>query len=764
MIMYLIDDNPVNLDLIESVVRKVGAQVEPVCFNDAAVALRACAQRMPDAVAVDYMMPNMDGHEFVRRFRTMPEAEAVPIMMITAAVERQVRRAALDLGVSDFLTKPIDPYELRARLKSMMALRQSYLEQRSRGQWLAAEVRKATEIVLERERALRLGLLVADAANRMSSAAEVFSLALREICGFTGWQHAWAAFVEGGVLQSASVQYTADDAPAGVAWVDAAVVHGQDSLAADAVATGQPRWCDAPFACCAFPVLVGPQVTAVLLFSTSAALGLDEARRGVIAQVAMQLGRVMERERAKARLVFNASHDPLTHLPNRVLFTDRLQHAIAAARRDPAAGFAVLFIDLDRFKIINDSLGHLAGDGLLIKVAARLQASLRETDSIGVPVVRADPYAGLLARMGGDEFTVLLHRVTAGADALRVADRIHAALQFPFALAGQQVFTAASIGIALSSTGYDSSDAVVRDADLAMYRAKSLGRGRTEVFDRAMHEAAMARLRLEADLRRGLQEQEFVLHYQPIVSLVSGEIAGVEALVRWRTPDGALIQPSQFLQVAEETGLIIFLGEWILQEACRALHKWDCEFPGHAVLTMSVNVSARQFHERGFVGQVTRILKESGVDATRVRLEITESAAMGDADKAAQLLTDLRALGVQLSVDDFGTGYSSLSYLHRFPLNVLKIDRSFVVNVVESSESQDVINSIVSLARSMGLEVIAEGAERLDQVEELRRLGCHFVQGFIFHHPAAAVDIAGLLRTAEPPRASAPPAPVLPAR
>lgn len=763
MIIYIVDDNETNLDLFEAIVRKVDGALEPVCFTDPVEALRACERRMPDVVAVDYMMPVLDGHEFVRRFRALPDAEAVPVIMITAAIERQVRRTALDLGVSDFLTKPIDPYETRARLKTLVALRRSYLQMQDHGRWLAEEVQKATQTILERERGLRLGLVVADAANHAGPVGDIFHFALAEICGFAGWEVGMAFFVEDFLLQPSPVWHSAPADTMGPLRRATELVPSKDSLAGRVIETREAQWTNdlaglpgcpqqgAAAACglkasCAFPVLVGSEVAAVLQFFSVGDPALDESRLSLLAQVGMQLGRAIERARAEQLLVFNASHDSLTQLPNRLLFTERLHQAIAAYKRDLSARFAMLFIDLDRFKVINDSLGHLAGDDLLVQVAARMKACVRSSDTL-VHGEATSMESGVLARLGGDEFTILLDRFVDPSDALRVANRIQQALQRPFFIAGQEVYTGASIGITFSSMEYETGAAVLRDADLAMYRAKSLGRGRSEIFDQAMHDAAMVRLTIEADLRRALRDQEFVLHYQPIVDLATRQVAGFEALVRWQVPGGEMIQPAHFIQVAEETGLIVFLGAWVLREACRTLRAWDAEFSGRKPLTVSVNVSPREFSEQGFVDQVGRNLRETGVNPERVRLEITESATMGDAESAVRILIRLRALGVQLSVDDFGIGYSSLSYLHRFPLNVLKIDRSFVTDIVTKPESRDVVNSIVGLARGMGLQVVAEDAEHEDQIEVLKTLGCDFGQGFVFHRPLDAAAAMALLHT-----------------
>ena len=711
-------------------------------FLNADAALQACRDQMPDAIAVDYMMPGLNGLDFVRQFRQLPQADAVPIIMITATMERQIKREALDLGVADFLTKPIDPFETRARLKNALALRRSYLEQRDRGRWLAEEVRKATDAVREHERGQQLALRISDAASRSNSVNKAFEYALGELCSYMGWQEGAAAFIENGSLQAPSVFY--GNGAVGANMANPAAVLDGVALAREAFRSGTAQWAHGPVWRCAFPVALATDVVAVLQFASAAPVVIDESHRNIIAQAGMQLSRVMERARNEAQLVYNATHDSLTSLPNRVLFADRLQQAIAVAQRDPTVGFAVLIIDLDRFKVVNDSLGHLAGDDLLVKVAARLRHGLRGSDTVSSCTASGEGDT-TLARVGGDEFTILLRGMSGPADAMRVADRIQRALQAPFTIAGQQVYTAASIGIALSSTGYDSSEAVLRDADLALYRAKALGKNRSEVFNLAMHEAAMARLTLEAELRRALQCGEFQLLYQPIVLLASRRIVGAEALVRWRRNSGELMSPGRFLQVAEETGLIVPLGEWIMREACQTLCVWNGALQDRPNLNISVNVSPRQFHHPGFVDQVARVLQETGVEPRRVQLEITESTTMGDGQQSEALPSELKALGVQLSVDDFGTGFSSLSYLHRFPLNVLKIDRSFVSGVVESAESRGIISSIIDLARNLGLEVVAEGAEDLAQVAELRRLGCDLVQGFFFYRPLDSSAVRQLL-------------------
>jgi diguanylate cyclase (GGDEF)-like protein len=487
---------------------------------------------------------------------------------------------------------------------------------------------------------------------------------------------------------------------------------------------------------------------AVIEFYIRKTLEPDQVLMRLMSQIGLQLGRVIERKRAEDQLVHDASHDPLTGLPNRALFRDRLNQAFSRHKRASNASFAVLFIDLDRFKLVNDSLGHRVGDMLIIQVATRLRASLRCEDLTARVVPKSIGSENTLARLGGDEFTVLLIDILDPIDAIRVADRIQDTLRLPFTIEDQEIYITASIGIATSATDYSSADEVVRDADLAMYRAKFLGKARSELYDETMHLSAMLRLQIENDLRRALRNNEFVLHYQPIVSLENQAVTGFEALVRWQRPGHGLVYPDNFIHIAEETGLIVFLGMWVLREACRTTEQWQREFPQEQPLTISVNLSARQFTQPDLVDQVRQVLEESSIDPGTVRLEVTESVTMGNADRAIQVLSQLKALGVRLSLDDFGTGYSSLSYLQRFPLDILKIDRSFISAMCNSPESLQIVNTIVNLARNLNMLVVAEGAEMEAEVAQLKALGCDFSQGYFFSKPIDEVAITALLRAA----------------
>ncbi len=441
---------------------------------------------------------------------------------------------------------------------------------------------------------------------------------------------------------------------------------------------------------------------------------------------------ITDRRLTEEQALYDALHDPLTGLPNRVLLLDRLRHAMERFSRYTQPGFAVLFLDLDRFKNVNDSLGHLMGDRLLLEAGRRLVACVRAPDTV--------------ARLGGDEFVVLLEEIGEVNDVIRLVERIQQDLSAPIRLGEHEVFTSASIGIVLGGGHYEQPEELLRDADTAMYRVKARGKAGYEVFDSAMHAHALSVLGLEKDLRHAVERQEFCVHYQPIVNLKDGRIAGFEALLRWRHPVRGLLSPLQFLEVAEETGLIIPIGQQLLHDVCRQLAYWRRDIPAAANLWISVNLSSKQIAVRqDLVGMVRRALDEHHLDGACLRLEITESVMMEDMEAAVALLGQLHALGVQLSVDDFGTGYSSLRYLHRFPLQTLKIDRSFIHGEGSGLANSGITGTVVALAHALKLNVVAEGVETSEQLDRLRGLGCEYVQGYLFSRPLEAGAAAELL-------------------
>ncbi len=424
---------------------------------------------------------------------------------------------------------------------------------------------------------------------------------------------------------------------------------------------------------------------------------------------------ISRRKKSEAQIVFEATRDHLTALPNRTTFHDRVDHAIALNHRNHIYDFAVLFIDLDRFKLVNDSLGHAAGDALLCEVAARIRRSVRPAD--------------MVARLGGDEFTVLLENISGPHDATQAAERILMELRAPFPVAGQEIYPSASIGIAISTSGYESANELVRDADTAMYRAKAKRRDRYEVFDAEMHVEAVGRMQIEMELRRALTTDELFVVYQPIVAMSSGRVRAFEALLRWLHPRRGIVMPGEFISVAEETGLIVPIGERVLDMVCEQLATWSHD------VSVTVNLSPRQLSDPNFLRGIEYALERHAVDARRLRFEITESVVMEDAEAAMEIFASIRELGARLCIDDFGTGYSSLSYLLDLPIDMLKIDRSFIGNMHRDKRSDEMVKTIITLAHKLDLEVVAEGVETVNHVRRLTALGCDYGQGFIYGKP-----------------------------
>jgi predicted signal transduction protein with EAL and GGDEF domain len=454
------------------------------------------------------------------------------------------------------------------------------------------------------------------------------------------------------------------------------------------------------------------------------------------------------------KLSYDALHDSLTRLPNRAFFLERLTLCVSWGMLHPEYKFAVLSVDMDRFKVVNDSLGISAGDWLLVQIAERLLGSIRRDDALlrSEDVVGAAGQldgSGILARLGGDKFTILLDNIRNASEGIRVAERIQQNIQVPFDIDGQAVFTTASVGIAFSGTGYSAAEDMLGDANTAMARAKALGKARYEMCDPSMHATATGRFRLETDLRRATERNEFLVHYQPIVSLIDFRITGFEALVRWQRPEFGLLMPGGFISAAEDTGLILWIGNWILQEACRQVCAWNLQFPCFPPFTIAVNISAKQFAQADLVSQIGQVLSETGLAPENLRLELTESVTMRDEERTTRVLSELRKLGLLLCIDDFGTGYSSLSYLRRFALDILKIDRSFVTDMLNNRESEEIVKTILSLGRNLRMQVVAEGVETSEQMTLLKSLGCEFAQGYLFSRPLDSAAVGRTLVTAE---------------
>lgn len=469
---------------------------------------------------------------------------------------------------------------------------------------------------------------------------------------------------------------------------------------------------------------------------------------------------ITERRQMEEMLAHNALHDALTNLPNRELFIDRLERALIRSQRHSDYKFAVLFVDIDDFRVVNDSLGHSAGDELLVQFASRLCGGIRDMDTFarcgGNVVIREKSDALGVARFAGDEFTILLEDVARPSDAVRVAQRIQTKLSAPFITGGRRISLGVSVGAVLSSSSYMQAEEMLRDAELAMYRAKAAGKGKCEVFDIQMHSNAVRRLTLETELRQAVEQQELKVYYQPIVSLDTGKIVGFEALSRWMYP-GRDISPAEFIPVADETGLILTINRELYSTACNQLRVWQERFKSDPPLTMSLNVAPKQFMQETLVADIDSLLKQAGVLPATVYFEIMETVAMGESGRALSLLHNLKSLGVGLSIDDFGTGYSSLSRLPKFPVDTLKIDRAFIADMCGNRDNYEIVRLVVTLAHGLGLKVVAEGVDQDQHIHHLRRLGCEMAQGYFFAKPVAAEEATSLLTSSIPqftPRAT----------
>ena len=618
--------------------------------------------------------------------------------------------------------------------------------------------------LFQRQQEIALLQTIATAANQATSVEDAMCHALAAVCKFAFWPLGHLLLSDDGIDRPLHSTSTWHDESAGkydgLRALTESIAFGTGiGLPGRVAESGAPAWINVgsddadayprlPEAMraglsslFAFPVMIGTDVVAVLEFFSMKLQTPDEALLRLMAQIGIQLGRVVERNRTKTKLMHDAHHDSLTQLGNRTLFLARLQHAQRRATRVPGYKFSVLFVDLDRFKAVNDGLGHQAGDQLIIATANRLSSALRQTDLI----TRGDADDGgadIVARIGGDEFIILLDNISSEQVPVRVAERLISVMAQPFMLDEQQVIVTASIGIAQSASGYDDVKNMVRDADIAMYYAKQQGRARWVMFDTIMQQKALRRLRLESELRLAQDRGQLWLAYQPVVTPGDGLIRGFEALLRWNHPVYGAVGPTEFIPVAEEIGLISAMGSWILQHACRQLRTWQHE-SGRS-MTMSVNLSALQLSNEGLVALVEQTLNETGIIAGTLRLELTESAIMAAPEHALGTLLQLKQLGVKLSLDDFGTGYSSLSQLRRLPIDTLKIDRSFVSQMDLHDDKRQIAEVVMMLAHILGMEVVAEGAETAAEVELLREMGADFVQGYYYFKPmrADAADAA----------------------
>src|SRR5437016_6349732 len=673
-----------NRDMLARRLERKGYEI--VAVDSARELMKRLKEGTVDIVLLDIEMPEISGLEALKTLRETYSQIELPVIMVTAKNQSDDVVKALDLGANDYVTKPIDFAVALARIGTQLSHKRAQEALRESEERYALAARGAND-----------GLWDWD----LEANTVYFSPRWKTMLGY-----------EDGEIQDKPEE-----------WLSR--IHDADR---DRVKEE----------------IAAHQKASTLHFeSEHRVLHKDGTFRWMLSRglaVHDASGKALRMAGWQTDVTEGKVSDPLTGLPNRLLFTDRLGRLIKHAKRRKDYQFSVLFLDLDGFKMINDSLGHLVGDQLLMGVATRLEKCLRATDT----VARLGQGC-IVARLGGDEFTILLDDLKDANDARQAADRLMKAVTAPFILDGKEVFTSVSIGIALSNSSYDEPEEILRDADTAMYRAKSLGKARYEIFDADMRASVMARLQLEMDLRRALERGEFSNFYQPIVSLATGEIVGFEALLRWEHPTRGQLSPQEFISVAEETGFIRELGWWNLREACRQMSEWRTKYDAYSDLTMSVNLSPKQFLQPNLLEDIQSLLLELGLPPTALKLELTESTVMGDPSSAIEMLEQIKAFGISLAIDDFGTGYSSLSYLHRFPLDTLKIDRSFISVMEEDGEGMEIARSILPMANNLRLDVVAEGVETMQQVALLKRLECKYGQGYYFSRPLSAEGTTALL-------------------
>lgn len=877
--VLVVDDEPDNFDVIESLLSDRPYQLHYV--SNGIDALESLDLFQPDVILLDVMMPGLDGIEVCARIKAMPDWHTVPIVIVTALTEKKDLARCMAAGADDFITKPINGIELRARVQSMLRIKQTYidLEQQVQTRTAALQAKAERDRVLSiiatqicasfdfneivettvqevqqlfQCRAVAIWQLQSSIADHNSQVATVVAAAqdptMAPLLKDRDQIHLsrvrlQAYQLEKGNDATVHFQDLMTDCPEKFPrtahcqqlavpilqneklWGFLSVIHCQNSehwpteeqeflkqlstqLAialqqaqayhqlqtelnerrqtevrlreseqryinlANAVPVGIFRT-DANHQC----LYVNQRWSQITGYSTRAAMGMgwldyihpddqvkfqDEWQRFVNEQRPFQLeyrlrsdchedpwvfGQVVAEydaqdqvvgyvgtvtdisalKRAEAQILHNALHDLLTNLPNRSLLTERLELAINRSKRVSSYRYAVLFLDLDQFKVINDSLGHLIGDRLLVQMAQNLKSYLRFSD--------------FLARVGGDEFVILLEDLESLDAAVRMAEGILSSFEKPIAIDDYEIVITASIGIVLGSADYDHPSDLLRDADIAMYRAKSSGRSTYKIFGAEMHHQAINRLTLETDLRKALTQEEFRVYYQPVINLAKGRLVGFEALARWHHATRGWISPAEFIPVAEETGVIQQLSRWILRQACQQLLHWQRSFPEFAPLKMSVNLSAQELRKPTMVSEILQTLDEVGLEPHYLTLEITESMLIEDINQTIELLTELKRHHIQISIDDFGTGYSSLSYLHRLPADYLKIDRSFVGQMEKGNRNFQVVSTIVALSNQLGLDVVAEGVETQQQLRWLEQLGCEFGQGYWFAKPLPPQEI-----------------------
>lgn len=720
--ILIVDDNPTNLQLMCNLLGSTDYDISVATSGN--MALENLEYITPSLILLDVMMPGMNGIETCRWLKSNEKTKDIPVIFMSALSDPLDVVQGFKAGAVDYIAKPIQLQETLARVETHLTLQAAKAEIQRLNQMLEAKIEERTQ-ALE----LTSQQLIQEASQHRLTSQNLLQNQerLRSLFEFAPIGMAILS-VEGEFLNvnSALCETLAAEAQEllGQNWT--VFIHGDD-----------------------LPELLRRQHELENQLQQSFKLDVryltqdEQTRHGVLQVVRAgdegepyliaQFMDITQRKHAEDQLRFHACHDVLTKLPNRSVLQSRLEAAIECAQCQPDDyRFALLFLDINRFKMVNDSLGHRVGDQLLVAIAQRLTKLLRSRD--------------MIARLGGDEFVILLEPIRYIQDAIHIAERLTQAMNPAFVIEGHELFIGTSIGIVLGSNHYNQAEDMIRDADIAMYRAKMSGKSSYEVFNQSMYTQVSARLQLESDLHLALERQEFQAYYQPIIDLQTNALIGFEALLRWLHPKNGIVSPADFIPIAEDTGLIVPMGHWVLQTACRQWVEWSLLYPHLTQGKMSVNLSLRQLQTANFVETVDRVLEETGMPATALQLEITESMLMGNTEMITRILQQLRDRGIHLSIDDFGTGYSCLSYLQQLPISHLKVDRAFVSGINEAGENQAIAKTVVALAQQLGLRTIAEGVETDYQRRYLQSMGCEAAQGYLFAKPLNREAASSLLQ------------------
>lgn len=712
-IILIVDDFPDNLRVLSTALTDQGFQVR--CAKNGAIALMALQKISPDLILLDVNMPDMDGYDVCRAIKAESKIKKIPVIFLSALDDAFDKIKAFQAGGADYITKPFQIEEVLIRINHQLELRRAKEEVERLNQILEKRIEERTQELIQANQALEIEI------QERQSAQECLRISEERLESIFN------------TLEDGLISYSSDYSR--IFYLNSAVeniygysideclsnpklfielIHPEDRARVEA-------------ARCQLNARYNVSEEYRIVHSDNRITWIHERSHAIFDpqhddfRIDSIIRDITEQKLAQDQLLHDALHDGLTGLPNRNLFMDRLDQVLIHSRLHTDWNFAVLFIDLDRFKMINDSLGHLVGDRFLQEIAKRIENALRSMDTV--------------ARLGGDEFTILLDNIHHEDEVVSVAERILKSIEAPIIIEENQIFSSASIGIVIDRGDYDNSANLLRDADIAMYRSKALGKGRYTVFNHAMYEQNLKMMQIDNDLRFALERQELELYYQPIIELSSNRLMGFEALIRWRHPDKGLISPGDFIPIAEETGLIVPIGDWVMGEACGQLRAWHRQFPQLDYLKLSINLSIQQIREPDLITKLDRILADTGVDCRQLRLEITETMMIDQGEETLGKMEQLRARNIQLSIDDFGQGYSSLSYLHLLPVNTLKIDRTFVNQMTLGGQNLAIIRTITILAHTLGMDVVAEGVETAEQANLLRDLGCEYAQGYFFSRP-----------------------------